>query len=140
MAQQLSVFLEDAPGRLNQLTGVLGEHAINMHALFLSKEGDFGVVRIICDKTEYALGILKEADFSVATTDVVAVAIPDAPGALSKLFDVIAQADIDISYAYCIVDPSSKQAISFCRFKTPHAVQIIEDAGFTVLGDSVFHD
>jgi len=139
MAQQLSVFLEDAPGRLNQLTRVLGEHEINMHALFLSKEGDFGVVRIICDKTELALEILKEAGFSVATTDVVAVAIPDTPGALGTLFEVIARADIDISYAYCIVDPVSKQAINFCRFKTPRAAETIEEAGFTVLGDSVLH-
>ncbi|MCL2746193.1 MAG: amino acid-binding protein [Coriobacteriia bacterium] len=140
MAQQLSVFLEDAPGRLNQLTRVLGDRKINMHALFLSKEGDFGVVRIICDKTEHALIVLKKAGFSVATTDIVAVAIPDTPGALGKLFEVIANADIDISYAYCIVDPASKQAVNFCRFKTPHAAEIITSAGFTVLGDSVFHE
>jgi hypothetical protein len=139
MAQQLSVFLEDAPGSLNEITQTLGDAAINMHALFLSKEGDFGVVRIICDKTEKALEALKEAGFSVATTDVVAVSIPDTPGALGKLFAQIAQADIDISYAYCIVDPVSKQAISFCRFKTSRATQLLKDAGFKVLGDSVFH-
>ena len=140
MAQQISVFLEDTPGQLKQVTSALAGKNINMHALFVSGSNDFGIARIICDKTEAAVDALKEAGFSVTTTSVIAVEIPDTPGALSKLFEVIADANIDINYTYCLVDPRTKKAINFCRLKSARAAKVIEDAGFTIFGDSVFHD
>jgi hypothetical protein len=140
MAQQLSVFLESAPGQLNRLTNVLGKQDINMHALFVSADtSDFGVARIICDRTDEAAKALRDEGFSVTTTEVIAVAIPDTPGALGKLFKAIADADLDISYTYCLVDPTTKQAINFCRFKTANAATIIQNAGFTILDDTIFH-
>ena len=142
MAQQLSVFLENAPGRLKKMTNVLGKHEINMHALFVtdtSDYGDFGMARIICDKSEDAAAVLKEEGFSVTITELIAVEIPDTPGALGKLYEAIADADIDVCYAYCFVDPNTKKAINFCRLKTPNAVHAIQEAGFKILGDNVFH-
>ena len=143
MAQQLSVFLENAPGQLKQLTSVLGEHEINMHALFVTDTSDsgddFGMARIICDRTEEAAAALRAEGFSVTITEVIAVEIPDTPGALGKLFQIAADAGLDISYAYCLVDPTTKQAINFCRFKSHNAIPVIEGAGFKVLGDNVFH-
>ncbi|MCL2605908.1 MAG: amino acid-binding protein [Coriobacteriia bacterium] len=139
MAQQLSVFLENTPGRLNRLAGTLGEKGINMHALFVADTSDFGVARIICDRTEDAVSALRDEGFSVTTTEVTAVEIPDTPGALGKLFEVIADANIDVSYSYCFVEPMTKKAVNFCRLKSPHASKIIEEAGFRILGDNVFH-
>ena len=139
MAQQLSVFLENSPGRLSRLATVLGQAGINMHALFLADTNDFGVCRIICDRTELAAEVLRSEGFSVNTTEVIAVEIPDTPGALAKLFDAIAAAEIDIGYTYCIVDPMTKKAINFCRLKAPNAVEVIKNAGFTIVGDNIFH-
>jgi len=139
MAQQLSVFLENSPGRLNDMTKALGQAGVNMLALFVADTRDFGVARIICDKTQLAADALKAAGFSVTTAEVVAVEIPDTPGALGKLFEAIADAGIDIGYAYCFVDPKTQKAVNFCRFKTPHAIDAIEKAGYTVLGDELFH-
>jgi len=141
MAQQLSVFLENTPGRLKQLTNSLGEQEINMHALFVADTSDFGVARIICDRTEDAVTVLRDAGFSVTTTEVLAVEIPDRPGSLGELFAAIADAGMDISYTYCLVEPATKKAVNFCRLKSPQvqATEVIEAAGFRVLGDSVFH-
>ena len=142
MAKQLSVFLENAPGRLNELTNVLGKNEINMHALFVtdtSESGDFGMARIICDRSEDAAVALRAQGFSVTITEVMAIEIPNTPGALGKLYQAIADAGLDICYAYCLVDPTTKQAINFCRFKHPNAIPVIEAAGFKVLGDNVFH-
>jgi len=142
MAQQLSVFLENAPGQLKKLTSVLGKHEINMRALFVidtSDSGDFGVARIICDKTEEAAEALRAEGFSVTVTELIAIEIPDTPGALGKLFHTIADAGLDISYTYCLVDPSTKKAINFCRFKSHNAIPIIEDAGFKIVRDNVLH-
>ena len=142
MAKQLSVFLENAPGRLSKLTNVLGEREINMHALFVtdtSESGSFGMARIICDRSEEAAAALRADGFSVTATEVIAVEIPDTPGALGKLYQAVADAGLDICYAYCLVDPTTKQAINFCRFKSHNAAPVIQDAGFKILGDNVFH-
>ena len=139
MAQQLSVFLENAPGRLERLANALGEKGINMHALFVADTSDFGVARIICDRTEDAVKTLRDEGFSVTTTEILAIEIPDEPGALGKLFAAIADAKIDIGYSYCLVEPVTKKAVNFCRLKSPRAAEVIEAAGFRVLGDNVFH-
>lgn len=139
MAQQLSVFLENAPGCLYRLTDVLAQAEINMHALFLADTDNFGVCRIICDRTEDAAQALRDDGFSVNTTEVIAVEIPDTPGALTKLFKIIADASIDIGYTYCFVDPVTKKAINFCRLNAPNAAQIIIDAGFDIVSDTAFH-
>jgi len=139
VAQQLSVFLENAPGRLNDMTRALGEGNINMHALFVADTSDFGVARIICDKTDAAASILRDAGFSVTTNEVVAIEISDEPGALAKLFQATTDAGVEISYTYCLVDPNTKKAVSFCRFKQARAIEVLEDAGFAILEDNVFH-
>ena len=135
MAQQLSVFLENAPGRLSRLARYLGDHDINMYALFVADTSDYGVARIICDKTEYAVQVLREGGFSVTTTEVVAVEVPDRPGALADLLEIIAKADIDISYSYCFIEPTTKNAVNVFRLRGNNAVCVIGDAGFRVLHD-----
>ena len=143
MAQQLSVFLENAPGQLKKLTNVLGENEINMHALFVTDTSDsgdeFGMARIICDRTEEAATALRAEGFSLTITELIAVEIPNTPGALGTFYATMAEAGLDVSYAYCLVDPATKQAINFCRFKSHNAASAIEDAGFKILGDNVFH-
>jgi hypothetical protein len=136
MAQQLSVFLENAPGHLSRLTRFLGDNEVNMHALFVADTSDYGVARIICDKTDHALDVLRGAGFSVTTTEVVAVEVPDRPGGLADLLDAIAAADIDISYSYCFVEPGTKSACNVFRLKDPHAAELITKAGYRVLTDA----
>jgi len=139
MAQQLSVFLENAPGRLSRLARTLGDNGINMHALFLADTSDFGVARIVCDKTDHAVEVLRREGFSVTPTEVVAVEIPDRPGALADLLESIAAADIDISYSYAFVEPGSRNAINVFRLKSPQGEEVISAAGFRVLRNEELH-
>ena len=139
MAQQLSVFLENAPGRLSRLARTLGDHDINMHALVLADTSDYGVARIICDKTDQAVQALRDEGFSVTITDVVAVEVPDRPGALADLLEAIAAADIDISYSYCYVEPHTKNAVNVFRLKNAGGEDIVRATGFRVLRNEDLH-
>lgn len=101
--KQISVFLENKPGTLLKMTGVLAESNIDMRALSLAETKDFGIVRMIVDDIYTATTALKDADFISSMTDVVAVLIPDEPGGLDKVLRVLNDASVNIEYMYAFL-------------------------------------
>ncbi|MCL2818813.1 MAG: amino acid-binding protein [Actinomycetia bacterium] len=131
--KQVSVFLENSPGRLAEATRILGDAGHNMHALTVADTSDFGVARIIVDNPEQAAAELKKRGISAQVHDVCAVAITDEPGQLSELLDIIAGQDFDISYCYCFVHPVTSSAVNVFRLNSPEVIPFIRDAGYRVL-------
>src|SRR5665648_993067 len=86
--KQLTVFLENKTGRLNEVTQILGNAGINVSALSLADTSEFGILRLIVSEPEKALDILKQAEFSVRLTDVVCLSSPNAPGSLARALDI----------------------------------------------------
>ena len=82
--KQISVFLENKPGKLKEMTGVLAANNVDMRALSLAETKDFGIARLVVDDVFNAVNILKEANFVASLTSVLAVAVPDEPGGLDK--------------------------------------------------------
>ena len=104
--KQISVFLENKPGTLLKMTGVLAANNIDMRALSLAETKDFGIVRMIVDDINTAASALKDADFINSMTDVVAVLIPDEPGGLDKVLQVLNEARVNIEYMYAFLGSS----------------------------------
>jgi len=98
--KQISIFLENKPGQLNELTGVLSKNNIDMRALSLVETKDFGIARIIVDDAFSAMDILKNADFIAKLTSVLAIEIPDETGGLNNILNVISDAGVNIEYMY----------------------------------------
>lgn len=135
MIQQLTVFVENAPGRLARLTRVLGDAGVNMRALMVADTADFGVVRIICDRPDDAREALEAAGFSVSVTEVIAVEVPDRPGGLADVLEVIESAHANVEYAYCYVEPAGSNAVDVFRVEdTAAASAALTAAGMHVLG------
>ena len=105
--QQISVFLENKPGTLKKMTGVLAEHKIDMRATSLAETKDFGIARLIVDDAISAVNTLKEHDFVASLTPVLAIEIPDEAGGLDKLLDYFAEADVNIEYMYAFPSRSA---------------------------------
>jgi len=136
MVMQLTVFLENSPGRLAGLTRALGNADVNMRALMVADTADFGVVRIICDRPDTAKRALEAAGFSVSVTDVVAVEVPDRPGGLADVLEVIGSAGANVEYAYCFVEPHGSAAIDVFRVEdAAGATEALTRAGIRVLRD-----
>ena len=134
MVKQLTVFLENSPGRLARLTRALGDAEVNMRALMVADTAEFGVVRIICDRLEVAKDALENAGFSVSVTDVVAVAIPDRPGGLADTLEVLGAEDLNVEYAYCFVEPGGSGAVDVFRVeRVDDAMRVLTEAGIRVL-------
>ena len=101
--KQISVFLENKPGSLNAMTHVLAEHAIDMRALSLAETSDFGIARIIVDNVYAAANVLKEAGYVYSLSPVLGVAIPDTPGGLNKILQVLTDAKVNVEYMYAFL-------------------------------------
>ena len=108
--KQISVFLENKPGTLLKMTGVLAENKIDMRALSLAETKDFGIVRLIVDDVYTASTVLKDKNFISILTDVVGVLIPDEPGGLDKVLRVLAGANINVEYMYAFLGGNKDQA------------------------------
>jgi hypothetical protein len=98
--KQLTVFLENKSGRLNEVSQLLGNSGINMSAMTLADTSEFGILRMIVSEPEKAIGILKEAEFSARLTDVICLNSPNQPGSLARALDILAGENVFIEYLY----------------------------------------
>ncbi len=98
--KQVSVFLENKSGRLNEVTKILGEAGVNISAFTIADTSDFGILRMIVSDPDLACSALKAKEFSVKTTDVVLAKTPNKAGSLAKLLEVLQQEEVFIEYMY----------------------------------------
>ncbi len=115
--KQISVFLENKPGRLQRMTSVLAAGQVDMRALSLAETKDFGIARIIVDDVLHAINVLKDADFIASLNSVLVVEVPDEPGGLDKLLQIFAEANVNIEYMYAFLSPKAMNS-AYMVFRT----------------------
>jgi len=140
--QQISVFLENKPGTLKKMTGVLASHGIDMRATSLAETKDFGIARLIVDDVLAAVNTLKENDFVASLTPVLAIEIPDEAGGLDKLLDKFTDESVNIEYMYAF--PGGKntdRAVMIFRVADTKAAEArLTGAGVRVLTQEEISD
>ena len=119
--RQITVFLENEPGRLATLCNALETEGVNLRAMVTSEASDYGIVRLIADDVEKASQALRTADLPFSTVDVLGVEVSDEPGALGKVAVLLAEKSINVDYAYVTVASSSGNAM--CIFKVSDPVK-----------------
>ena len=115
LIKQISVFIENQPGKLSEVTQVLGENGIDMSALSLADTTDFGILRLIVDDPERAAAVLREHHFIVKLTDVVAAVMDDRPGGLTAILSLLADANVSVEYLYAFVGNRDGHAVVVMR-------------------------
>lgn len=110
--RQISVFLDNRPNQLKGVMAILKNGGINIRALSVADTKDFGILRMIVNDTEKAVDVLKDASYAVAVTEILAISIPDAPGQLSRVLDILGSENVNIEYLYAFTGASDK-AVSF---------------------------
>lgn len=136
---QLSVFIENKSGRLADVTHTLSDAGINIRALSIADTIDYGLLRLIVNDPAAAKSALTGAGFTVALTEVLAIEIPDKPGGLAGIIDILAEAGINIEYMYAFVGTSGENAIVIFRIeRVDEAITILQRKGVRILtGDEV---
>lgn len=138
--QQLSIFAENKNGALYNITSLLKKGNIDIHAFSVADTANFGVLRLIVNDIRGACRILSEADIVVNITEVIGVEIPDVPGGLSNVLEVLFYNSIGVEYMYAFVSPiSTDKAYVVLRVQNnDQAEKVLADAGFTLVDDNLF--
>lgn len=138
MIKQITVFIENKPGRLEEVTKCLAENQINMHALSMADTTNFGILRTVVSDPDKAARVLKEKDFMVKTTDVIAVATGHSPGSLHRFLQQLKDFDVSIEYMYAFTSlHKDYDAVVILRLENQDAVlDKLKSDGITVLGQA----
>ena len=129
--KQLSVFLENREGRLDEVLKTLGLNGVNIVALSLADTADYGMLRMIVSEPQKGKAVLKEAGITAMLTDVVALRVPHATGSLSKAMHEIVAAGINVEYMYAFANGSDASAV--LKSDNPaKVVEVLKSTGFDV--------
>jgi hypothetical protein len=132
--KQISIFLENNAGRLAEVTKVIANAGVNIRAISIADTADFGILRIIADKPDAAMAALANGGFTARMTDVLAVEIPDEPGALAKVMELFKETGVNIEYLYASLEGCSEKAIVIFKVEdVEHGLKIVRDHGLSTL-------
>ena len=138
--KQLEIFLGKKSNRLADVSRTLAENAINIRALSLADAGDFGILRLVVNDTNKAQQSLTENGFTVGLTEVLAVEVPDKPGALDCILQMAAQGGLTVEYVYAFSKKSGESGMLLFRFDDQDAaVEVFRKAGCPLLSDDQVH-
>lgn len=124
--KQLSVFLENKTGRINEVTKILGRNNINMHAFSMAETTDFGILRLIVSEVDKAIEMLRDENFAVTSTDVICISCPNVAGSLSVILEHLAENKIFIEYMYAFAE-GDKANIVIRPNDINHCVEVLKD-------------
>lgn len=134
---QLSIFVNNEPGRLAGITKIIRETGVKVRAFNLAESAEFGILRAIVEDPEASYEKLKEKGIIVRKTDIIAISVQDAPDSFFKAADVMGKEGINIEYGYFYTGASG--GVLFIRVDdTQKAVSILEGAGIRLLDDGEF--
>ena len=134
LLKQISIFLENSVGRIEEVTRVLAEADINLRAISIADTRDFGILRIIVDKHEDALKTLENSGFAIRLTDVAAVEIPDSPGSLQFVLELFQKSKINIEYLYAFLqNKPGRAAVIFKLEDMARGQQVIEENNLSLI-------
>lgn len=136
MSQQVSVFAENRPGKIERITSVLAEKGINIRAVTITDSGEYGIIKLLLDNPVAGSEALQEKGIAATLKDIVAVRIEDSPGGLHDVALVLSNEGINVEDAYGFsVHDTSDAVFIFQVANVPHAEKIIRENGFSVLSE-----
>jgi len=131
--KQLSVFAENRPGAVVEITDVLANESIDIRAMNIADTQDFGILRLIVSDTDKGRMALKSSGVVVTVTDVVCVEMPDKPGALNEIIRLLAKNQVNIEYMYAFVSTTKTHAYVVFRVSDNAKTEaILSEAGVNI--------
>lgn len=132
--KQISIYLENAPGRLYEATNALGEAGLNLRSLCIADTSDFGVLRILISDVSKARQIIMRKHLPARVDEVVAAELPDTPGSLARVLKPLMTAKINVDYMYALTGGTNGTAVMVFHFSdNDKAIEILQQNGIKLL-------
>ncbi|HOW43297.1 MAG TPA: ACT domain-containing protein [Candidatus Omnitrophota bacterium] len=138
MAKELSVFVENRPGRLRSVAEVLGQARINVRTMTLQDRGEYGLMKLIVDQPDKAYLVLADKGFACALKEILAIVLKDKPGSFLKLSELLYKHKVNVLDAYGFVIESNKRAVFCVEVKDIKKIRaVLKKEGFEVLDEEL---
>lgn len=126
LIKQISIFVENKPGRLAEVTGLISKANIDIRALSIADTTNFGILRLIVDQPDRAAEVLREGGFTVSITDVMGIVVKDTPGGLYPAIQALSDEGVTVEYMYAFVNSPKDEAYVILRIEdTDRAIDIL---------------
>ena len=137
--KQISIFLENSPGRLYEATQALGDAGLNLRSLSISDVSGFGVLRILVSDVATARQVMMEKQLPARVDEVVAAEIVDTPGSLAKTLKLLMDNKINVDYMYALAGTSAKNAVMIFSFSdNDQAIKLLQQNQIKILDAESF--
>lgn len=132
--RQISVFMENRSGRLASVLKEVAKAGVNIRALSLADTSDFGILRLIVDNVDACVQALRDTGHTVSTTEVLAIEVPDRPGGLAGILEVLSAAGLNVEYMYAFVSRATEKAMVVFRFEQiDAAIAALQKSGISIV-------
>lgn len=128
--QQISVFIENRPGRVSNVCALLEQAGINVRGFMISDTNDYGILRLVVDRPDEALDLLGRNGYAAKAKPILVARLEDRPGNLSRLLDHLSEAQINVTYSYSLISTF----VAICTSDIEQALQPALDAGVDLVG------
>ncbi len=138
--KQISVSLENVPGKLLAISERLGIEGINIRAISVADTSDISTVRFVTDDAKKTINVLKSHGYSVKETDVIAVEVPDHPGGLQAMLKALKAANINVLYLYPYLGrgESGQPIVIVGVDKTEEAIEVLKRNWVHTFGEEIY--
>ena len=136
--KQISVSLENVPGKLSEVSDYLGENGINIIALSIADTADISAVRFVANDPEKAINVLRTHGYSIKTTDVLAVEAPNHPGGLNAILKPLKEVSVNVSYLYTCLGAGEKTVLIVGVDKMDEAIQVLRKNWVHMFDDELY--
>ncbi len=135
--KQLSVFAENKPGAIAEITDALGAAGVDIRAMSIADTSDFGIFRLIVNHVDDAMKALADIGCIVSVTPIIAVMIPDNPGALNAILKLLSENNVNVEYMYAFVTMSKQNAYAVIRVEdNDSAVKLLTENNIPLVTES----
>lgn len=132
--KQISIFVENKPGRLADITEILAKNQIDIRALSVADTTDYGILRLIVNTPEKAQAALKEAGITASLTNVLGICVSDSPGEFAKATRILADASLGVEYVYAFITPQKGSAYVILRVAdNDKAAEVLAEQGIRII-------
>lgn len=134
MASQVTVFVENKPGRISKVTRVLADKGLNIRAITISDMGEYGLINVVTNDPARAESVLREEGLTVSRKYVIGVLMEDKPGALADIAEFLHKKEINIANAYGFILKEGTRAVLIIEVEDfAHAERVLRNGGFHTL-------